>query len=293
MRVLCIHAHFDDFEFVAAGTFELMRRAAPPGFRARALICTDGRSGHDLRPRGESARMRKAEQAASAAVGHYEWELLLKPSGEPFEEACRTLTTDLLAALWKSIREFKPDYLFCPAWPFDPLAGVHPDHLTVAEAVRRVAYMINVPHAFLSEYPASDESRPEWIPTPVILNTYDSYTAGANPSDLVVDVEPAFDVVAAESWCHQSQINEWLPWIARHHIEPTASLAEWASKLRQRFDRQSRELGLHVGRAHEAFTLTAWGRLPSRAELVRDFPGLLLDPERSARLDAKIARYGA
>jgi LmbE family N-acetylglucosaminyl deacetylase len=291
MRVLCVHAHFDDFEFVAAGTFERMRRQAGPDFRARVLVCTDGRSGHHFRSRAETARVRLAEQEASAAIGQYEFELLRKPSGQPFEEACRTLTNDLLAALWRSIREFQPDYLFCPPLPSDPLAGVHPDHLTVAEAVRRVAYMINVPHAFLSEYPIADESQSQWIPTPVILNTYDGYMAGSNGCDLVVDVEPAFEIVAAESWCHQSQINEWLPWVARHHIEPTADLAAWSAKLRQRFSRQARELGLPEERAYEVFTVTAWGRVPGRTELERDFPGLVFDAARSSRLDAKLARY--
>ena len=73
--------------------------------------------------------------------------------------------------------------------PADTRAGVHPDHITVAAAVRRVAYMINVPHALLGEFPVVDETRSTWIPTPVILNTYDGYMAGANACDLVVDVE--------------------------------------------------------------------------------------------------------
>lgn len=291
MRILCVHAHFDDFEFVAAGTFELLRRQARPDFEARVLVCTDGRSGHHFRSRTETARVRLAEQAASAAIGAYDFELLLKPNGQPFEEACRTLTTDLLASLWRSIRDFKPDYLFCPPLPSDPLAGVHPDHITVAEAIRRVAYMINVPHAFLGEFPVADETRSEWIPTPVILNTYDAYMAGANAYDLAIDVEEAFDVIAAESWCHQSQINEWLPWIARHHIEPTANLGEWKAKLRSRFARQAAELGLPKERAHEVFTVTAWGSIPTRAQLERDFPGLVPDPARAARLDAKLARF--
>jgi len=293
MRILCVHAHFDDFEFVAAGTFELLRRRAMEGFRARVLVCTDGRSGHHFRSRAETAAVRLAEQQASAAIGQYEFELLRKPSGEPFEEACRTLTTDLLASLWKAIREFEPDYLFCPPLPSDPFAGVHPDHLTVAEAIRRVAYMINVPHAFLTEYPVADETQSRFVRTPVILNTYDGYMTGSNACDLVVDVEPVFDVIAAESWCHQSQINEWLPWVARHHIEPTGNLEEWSDKLRQRFARQARELGLPPDRAHEAFTVTAWGQVPTRAQLEADFPRVVIDPARSTRLDARLARYGA
>ena len=293
MRVLHVHAHFDDFEFVAAGTFELWRRRLGVEFHGKIIVCTDGRSGHQFRTREETARVRLAEQEASAKLGGYAFELLRKPDGQPFEEACRVLTTDLLAALWRTIREFEPDYLFCPPLPLDNLAGVHPDHITVAEAVRRVAYMVNVPHAFLGEYPVADETKSRWVKTPVILNTYDGYMAGANACDLVVDVEEAFDLIAAESWCHQSQINEWLPWVARHHIQPTADLAAWKTRERGRFDRQARELGLPAGAALEAFTVTAWGIVPSLAQLQRDFPNLVSDAGREARLGDKLTRWGA
>jgi LmbE family N-acetylglucosaminyl deacetylase len=77
------------------------------------------------------------------------------------------VSTELLAALWKAIRDFEPDYLFCPPFPSDALAGIHVDHVAVAEAVRKVAYMINVPHAFTPEYPA-DESKSEPCKVPVI-----------------------------------------------------------------------------------------------------------------------------
>lgn len=293
MRVLHVHAHFDDFEFVAAGTFELWRRQLGGQFHGQIIVCTDGRSGHQFRTREETARVRLAEQETSAKLGGYAFKLLRKPDGQPFEEACRTLTTDLLAALWRAIREFEPDYLICPPLPSDPLAGVHPDHITVAEAVRRVAYMINVPHAFLDEYPVADETQSRWIKTPVILNAYDGYMAGANALDLAVDVEESFDLLAAESWCHQSQINEWLPWVARHHIEPTANLAEWKQKLRLRFARQARELGLPADRAWEAFTVTAWGTVPTAEQLWRDFPNLRRDEAGDARLRQKLARWGA
>jgi LmbE family N-acetylglucosaminyl deacetylase len=291
MRILCIHAHYDDFEFVAAGTFELLRQRLGSNLKARVLVCTDGRSGHQFRTRAETAALRYSEQLAAAEIGGYEVELLLKPNGQPFEEACRILSNDLLAALWKSIREFEPDYLFCPPLPSDPLAGVHPDHITVAEAIRRVAYMINVPHAFLDEYPSANERVSTWIKTPVILNTYDGYMAGANAVDLAVDTESVFDSVARQSWCHQSQINEWLPWVARHHIEPTSNLASWKEKLRQRFERQQRELGLPPGRACEVFTVTAWGTVPKWDDLTRDFPNLLWDNEREERLRKRLRRW--
>ncbi|MBM3855164.1 MAG: PIG-L family deacetylase [Verrucomicrobia bacterium] len=292
MRLLCVHAHCDDFEFVAGGTFELLRRRGGPDFRAKVLVCSDSRAGHHTRPREETARIRLAEQAASAALGRYEFELLRRPDGRAFAEACRILTTDLLAALWQAIRAFEPDYLFCPPLPADPRAGVHPDHLVVADAVRRLAYMINVPHAFLDEYPVADETQSRWVKTPVILNTYDGYMAGTNAGELVVNVEEVFDLIAEETWCHQSQINEWLPWVARHHLEPTPDLAAWKVKLRARFDRQARELGLPPGPACEVFTPTAWGIVPTLAQLERDLPMAATDAARKARLAEKLERWG-
>ena len=160
----------------------------------------------------------------------------------------------------------------------DPLAGIHNDHETVAEAVRRVAYMINVPHAFTPEYPA-DETKPVSCKVPVILNAYDPYMFGSNTQDLVVDVEDAFDLIAEMTWCHQSQIKEWLPWVGRHDMEPPEDLNAWKTILRRRFDKQNLEMGLEPGRAVEMFSVTAWGEIPDYDQLLKDLPGLL--PEAS------------
>ena len=134
MRILHVHAHFDDYEFVAAGTFEMWRRELGDQLSAKIIVCTDGRAGHHFRAPEETAALRYQEQLASARIGGYAFELLRDPRGKPFREACLLVTTDLLAALWKAIREFEPDYLFCPPVPIDPLAGIHVDHVSVAEA---------------------------------------------------------------------------------------------------------------------------------------------------------------
>ncbi|MBK9137829.1 MAG: PIG-L family deacetylase [Verrucomicrobia bacterium] len=278
LRALFIHAHFDDYEFTAAGTFELWRRRLGHDFRARVIVCTDGAAGHHFRTREETARLRLAEQRESAQRGRYEFELLRLPNGAVPREACLQLTPHFLAAMWKAIRDFEPDYLFCPPLPADPLAGVHVDHLVVAEAVRRVAYMINVPHAFTPEYPA-DETRSEPRQTPVIIATYDGYMFGGNTHDLAVDVEPAFEDIAAMTWCHQSQIKEWLPWVGRHQMNAPQDFAEWRRTLRHRFDRKNRELGIAPPHAREVFTVTAWGEIPSFEQLIADFPAL--DPAAS------------
>ena len=186
------------------------------------------------------------------------------------------VTPPLLAALWKAIRDFEPDYLFCPPLAADALAGIPPDHETVAEAVRRIAYMINVPHAFTPEYPA-DETQSQPCKTPVILNVYDTYMPGANAFDFAVSIEDVFPLVAEMSWCHQSQIREWLPWVGRHDLAPPASLEEWAGVLRERFQRRNRELGIASYRMMEVFRVTAWGVVPPFEQLAEELPGWLAE----------------
>lgn len=281
MKILCVHAHFDDYEFVASGLFELWKRKLGNELRARVIVCTDGKAGHQFRTREALHQIRMKEQEESARIGGYELEVLRLPNGEVPREACLQVSIPLLASLWKAIREFEPDYLFCPPIPADPLAGIHVDHIAVAEAIRKVAYMINVPHAFTPEYPA-DETKSELCKVPVILNVYDGYMAGANAYDLAVDVEDAFPQILRMTFCHQSQLMEWLPWVGRHQMEAPRDIQDWAQTLRARLQRENRELGIVSDRVFEVFTVTAWGELPTVEQLTRDFPGLV---EKRSNLD--------
>ncbi len=290
MKILSVHAHYDDFEFTAAGTFTAWKEKRGGDLRARVIVCTDGRAGHHFRPPAETAALRMSEQEQSARVGGFEFEPLRLPDGQQPREACLLLSRDLLAALWKAIREFEPDYLFCPPVPADPLAGIHVDHVTVAEAVRRVAYMINVPHAFTAEYPSSESpARPCRVP--VIVNVYDGYTFGSNSYDLAVDVEAQFERICAMSWCHQSQIAEWLPWVGRHDTDAPATPEDWKRTMRRRFDRKNSELGIRSGHAMEVFTVTAWGTVPPLRRITEDFPGLVADTERLGALESRLRRW--
>jgi LmbE family N-acetylglucosaminyl deacetylase len=290
MKALYVHAHFDDYEFTAAGMFELWRRRLGGDFRAKVLVCTDGAAGHHFRTRGETARIRFAEQQRSAEIGRYEFDVLRLPDGRVPREGCIQVGAEFLAGLWKAIRDFEPDYLFCPPMTTDVLAGVHPDHATVAEAVRQVAYMINVPHAFTPEFPA-DETRSEPRKTPVIIHVYDGYMFGSHGYDLAVDVEDAFDLIADVTWCHQSQIREWLPWVGRHRMAPPETRDEWVKTLRERFTRRNAELGIASARTHEVFTITAWGAVADAETLLRDLPTVAREHSHLDRLRARLARW--
>lgn len=290
IRALFVHAHFDDYEFTAAGLFAQWRRKLGESFQPRVLVCTDGAAGHHRMTREETAARRLEEQRASAELGRYEFELLRLPGGEVPREGCIELGPAFLAGLWKAIRDFEPDYLFCPPLPADPLAGLHVDHLLVAEGVRRVAYLLNVPHAYAPEFPSDEEvARP--CKVPVILHTTDSYVAGERSWDLAVDVEDVFPEVALLSWQHQSQISEWLPWVGRHAMEPPESLADWEVALRHRFRERQRGLGFRGRRLAEFFTVTAWGEVPDLEQIRGDFP-FLVSRAGLERLGRRLKRWG-
>jgi LmbE family N-acetylglucosaminyl deacetylase len=234
--------------------------------------------------------MRLQEQSKSASLGNYQFEQLSLPGGEIPREGCIDVAPPFLAALWKAIRTFEPDYLFCPPLPNDPLAGVHIDHWAVAEAVRKVAYMINVPHAFTPEYPA-DETKSVLCKVPVILNTYDGYMSGENAFDLAINVESVFPLIAEQSYCHQSQISEWLPWVARHQLSAPGSMKEWLQTLRQRFERQNREFKMPSVPLCEFFSVTAWGEIPNMGRLKQDFPENLAPDAVIDRLEKRLIRW--
>ena len=289
MRIQNIHAHFDDFEFTAGGTFERLRRHHAGTFAAEVVVCTDGAAGHHLLTREETAQIRLEEQRASARIGQYGVKQLHYPDGSPCLEGYLEAGPRLQAALWKVIRQFKPDYIVCPPVPADPISGVHLDHLTVAQAMRSVAFLINVPHVYTPEFP-EEKGIPEFIKTPVILNPYDPYMRGGNTFDLAIRIDEAFDLIAETSWCHQSQIIEWLPWVSGRTSLVPKDFADWKRLLRDRFQRQNQDLGIQSDHLHEFFVLTGWGSCPSLDQLLEDFPGIDRNISDLPVLKAKIDR---
>src|SRR5258706_15587009 len=114
---------------------------------------------------------------------------------------------------------------------------------------------------------------------------------GPNAFDLAVNVEEAFELICKMSFCHQSQIMEWLPWVGRHNMAAPKSFAEWSETLRKRFQRKARELELESEQAVEVFTVTAWGAIPDYDQLLTDFPGLLPDASRLHSLRERLERW--
>jgi len=164
---------------------------------------------------------------------------------------------------------------------------VHVDHLTIADAIRRVAFLINVPQAFTPEFP--DLPQPmDFVKKPVILNVYDGYMTGGNSFDLAVNIDETFEAVAEMSWCHQSQIREWLPWVGGEAERAPEDFKEWKTLLYERFRKQNRDAGVESDHLYELFTLTGWGACPASVD--QDFPKVDPAVSRLEALKEKIAR---
>ena len=114
---------------------------------------------------------------------------------------------------------------------------------------------------------------------------------GANSYDFAVDIGEVWDTVVGMSWCHRSQVVEWLPWVGRHNIAPAASVAEWAETMRRRFERQNIGLGIASPRPVETFRVTAWGAIPTFEQLVSDFPIMLEETANSAALRERLKTW--
>ena len=127
-RVLAVVAHPDDLEYGAAAAVALWTRA---GASVAYLLATRGEAGIDALPPEESARVREAEQRASAAVvGVDTVEFLDHPDG--LLEHGVPLRRDLAAA----IRRHRPDTLLLfnhrETWPGGGLNSA--DHRVVGAA---------------------------------------------------------------------------------------------------------------------------------------------------------------
>ena len=72
---------------------------------------------------------------------------------------------------------------------------------------------------------------------------------------------------------------------------PPASLTEWQVTLRERFDRKNRELGIDSPHAMEVFRVTAWGVVPTLAQLTADFPPMFAAASNLAALEQRLRQW--
>ena len=192
MRIIVFGAHPDDCELEAGGT---AARWAKLGYKVKFVSVTNGDIGHHQMAGAILARRRTDEVKKCAQILGIETEVLDIHDGEllPTLENRRIIT--------RKIREWKADVVIAPR-PND----YHPDHRYTGILVQDAAFMVIVP-SFCPDVPALRKN-------PVFLYTEDDFKK-PNPfsPDVVVPIDPVFDLKVACIDALESQFYEWNPWL--------------------------------------------------------------------------------
>lgn len=138
MRIVCIHAHPDDAEFLAGGTLALLRQA---GHSVLILTMTSGDCGSAERSPEEIADIRRLEaQRAAAVIGAEHHTLGFKDLAIFEDDASRRRVT-------AAIRRFRPDIVLT-ASPRD----YHCDHEATSRLVTDACFGSSAPNYHTQAY---------------------------------------------------------------------------------------------------------------------------------------------
>ncbi|MHC5541031.1 PIG-L deacetylase family protein, partial [Singulisphaera rosea] len=244
-------------------------RWAKLGHQVKFVSVTNGDIGHHELAGAILARRRSAEVQACAKILGITSEVLDIHDGEllPTLENRRTIT--------RKIREWKADIVIAHR-PND----YHPDHRYTGILVQDAAFMVIVP-SFCPDVPALRHN-------PVFLYSEDGFKK-PNPfrADVVVPIDPVFDLKVAAIDALESQFYEWNPWLFGELDQVPKGKAErleWTRKRAEKgygavadryrkllIEELDNERGNGV-RAAEAFEVCEYGSQPSKEELRRLFP---------------------
>jgi len=266
LRIIVFGAHPDDCELEAGGTAARWSRL---GYKVKFVSVTNGDIGHYQMAGAILARRRTDEVKKCAEILGIETEVLDIHDGEllPTLENRRIIT--------RKIREWQADVVIAHR-PND----YHPDHRYTGILVQDAAFMVIVP-SFCPDVPALRRN-------PIFLYTEDDFKK-PNPfaPDVVVPIDPVFDLKVACIDALESQFYEWNPWLFGYLTEvpkDKAGRLEWTRRreakryaaLADRFRPKLIELlGAEKGKAvkyAESFEICEYGTQPSREELMRIFP---------------------
>jgi len=217
--VLAAAAHPDDIEFYFAGTLLLLKAA---GCEIHMWTLADGSCGDMTRSREETARIRRAESEASAAVAGAHMH------GPLFEDLAIFYDRESLAAVGAVVREIRPHIVLTHS-PQDYME----DHQNTCRLVATAAFSRSFPNY------ATSPSRP---PYDAAVRLYHAAPHGLRDAlgapfrpDLLIDIGSVLDAKRRMLACHRSQ-QSWL--------EETQGMDVWVEEMTG----LSREMARRCGR---------------------------------------------
>ena len=240
--ILAIHAHPDDIETLGAGTLALLAKA---GHAVTLVTLTAGEGGATDTTPDETARIRKGEAAAAAAIIDARYRCGDLPDLGVFsDDASRRRVTEL-------IRWARPDMVITSS-----PADYHPDHEATSQLVRDACFASSVPNYQTGEAAALGVIPHLYFMDPI--GGRDREGVAVVP-DFGVDIEAVFDTKHAMLAAHQSQIR----WVARQHGIPdqVASLEKWAR-------RRGRDFGVAMAEGFRQYRHHPYPGSPLLQELV-------------------------
>lgn len=264
MKVMVIVAHQDDFEFSMGGYANRLKGYYGDKLKLKIFATTRGASGHHEMETEDTYKRREQEALKSAAIIGAEYECLKGLDGVSLPGQV-FLDRNTLGGLWNAVRNFEPDFIFCPPVPSDPLRGVHIDHYNTACAVRLTAYQFKVPNA----YPSLNTPIKRKLICPIIINLDDNYISD-DDYHISVDISSVYEKKLQMLLCHESQVLEWLPWTNGS----TRKIAEeeFVKNLHKRHDSTNRVHGKCDNIPREYFCITQWSKTATMDDIKKIFP---------------------
>lgn len=232
MRILAIHAHPDDIEFLCAGTLYLLR---DHGHDIHLCNVCNGDKGSAKHTSEEIAAIRLQEAKNAAALLQAEHTCLGIPDLSVYDdENTRLLVTGFL-------RECKPDIIFT-ASPQDYML----DHEIVSRLVRHAAF-----GAGAGLYNTGSAEPLGHIPTLYYMDPIEGKDIFGNPieANFCVDITNAINIKERMLSCHASQRD----WLLEHHgvDQYLIAMREWSSQRGREFGCQYGEgFRQHLGHAY-------------------------------------------
>lgn len=252
--ILAVHAHPDDVETLGAGALALLAAA---GHRVTIATATAGEGGATETSPEETARIRRAEAAAAAAVIGADYRCAGFPDLGVFnDDASRRRMTEL-------VRAARPDIVVTAA-PVD----YHPDHEAVSVLARDACFAASVPNYRTGEA----------APLPAIPHLYFMDPIGGRTRDgervrpdFGVDISAVMDTKRRMLMAHASQV----AWVARQH-----GIADYAGSMVSWGARRGRDFGVAYAEGFRQYRNQPYPATPALQDLlgagvlqVADWPG--------------------
>ena len=242
--ILAVHAHPDDIEHLAAGALAIL---AAKGHAIRLATLTAGECGSAETDLAETARIRKAEASASAALIGADYRCADLPDLGVFnDDPSRRAVTEL-------IRWARPDIVLA-ASPAD----YHPDHEAASQLTRDACFASSVPNYRTGPSPALDAIPHLYFMDPIGGRDREGRKIVA---DFGADIAAGFAMKQRMLSAHVSQAE----WVARQHgiTDHLASMEAWSR-------RRGRDFGCPFAEGFRQYRHEPYPKTPVLQDLLAD-----------------------